>query len=663
LVVVVGVPAIDTWQALLIGAGVLALVLGNVSGVWWRLAVASVAVVAIIGLKTLLPRANIAEAHNPFIVVHDGEALQQGLPPVVYASWKAQFDRLYPPLKDQASALPQWRAHDSAPKTLFTQSSDAIWRRAKYTRQVDAIHFESLAEFRGAFANEFDRYPLYNFWIGEMARESMPFYVMYELTPASVGSTFAWQGQVFWERRDGAFDEISGDYIQRRLIGPGDSGKHVYAGFFPQRDPHLYFDLKPSTRLRLSSWVQAALSVAGVLTIVMLVARPRWPSYLRALAIAAGGYLFTIGWIHLLPMNALGKSYPPHAGGNDGLTHDGMGRAMAMLIGHGRIGEALEGTEPVYWNTPGTRYFRMLEKLFFGDTNHLYALMIACVPIVVFCLARRFVRTSWAGAITVVFCILPVGNLSYLQYIYNADTGFGDALGGGLFLLGLLLFLRAQPSWGGTDRSLANVWLAGVALAASMFVRPNFVFAVVWLGIVFIWTSFKRERPRALAAGLGLATALWMPFHNWFYGHEFHLISKSGATVSVPLGVRDYAAAFGDMVGLFPNGAAHAAVAGQLSGWLWDPGFVLWPQLMSAAWFTQGIKLAALVVSSVYALRWARGRADRTALQVIAVAAVCALLPMLFVYSTASRYAMLGWDLSLFVLAVLATQQFGHRSL
>jgi hypothetical protein len=100
------------------------------------------------------------------------------------------------------------------PTSLFTQSADAIWRSAKYTRQVDAIHFTTLGEFRGGFANEIQ----YNFWAGELLREWMPFYVMYELTPASAGSRLTWKGQVFWERPAGGFEEIVHHQIASREI-------------------------------------------------------------------------------------------------------------------------------------------------------------------------------------------------------------------------------------------------------------------------------------------------------------------------------------------------------------------------------------------------------------------------------------------------------------
>src|SRR5205085_2174599 len=103
--------------------------------------------------------------------------------------------------------------------------------------------------------------------------------------------------------------------------------------------------------------------------------------------------------------------------------------------------------------------------------------------------------------------------------------------------------------WNGSDRHPAVVWTGGAALAASMFIRPNFAIAVVWVGAAYAWVSWRRgDRRSIVALALGLGMALWMPFHNWFYGHAFYLISRSSSSVSMPLGPGDYAAALRDVL-------------------------------------------------------------------------------------------------------------------
>jgi hypothetical protein len=400
------VPIVDTWEAVLLAVLVLALVFGTRRTGWWRLGAAAAVVLVVVSLKATLPRADIAEAHNAFLVIHDGEALQRGLPPEIFQSWKAQFDALYPPQAVPDVDRSPWRLA-GAPGTLYTQSSDAIWMRPKYTRQVDSIDFHTLGQFRGGFANEVQ----YNWWSGELLREQMPFYVMYELTPASIGSSLAWKGQVFWERSTGGFDEIVHPALAARRIEPDAAGRRVYAAFFPKRDTVLDFAFEPPLTLRLARWIGAALSLLGAVAVLLLTVQPRWRSYTRALAIFSAGYLFMTSFLLVSAGKYLGRSYPPQGGGDDGMVHDGWGRAMAMMAGNGHVVAALEGTEPVYWFTPGTRYVRMLEKLVFGDTNHLFALIVPCLLIVIFYLMRHFLGTRWAWVATAIVCVLPVENI------------------------------------------------------------------------------------------------------------------------------------------------------------------------------------------------------------------------------------------------------------
>ena len=657
VLVAVGAPLLETWEALLFGLALLTLIFGAGRPEPKRFGAAALLVLVVVGLKAVLPHADIAEAHNAFLVMRANEPLEKGIPPSIFRNWKAQFDAIYP-AETEPYPLFSWRSFETVPKTLFSASSDAIWQKPKFTRQVDAIGFHSLAEFRGGFANDTQ----FNFWSGQLTRPALPFYVMYEMTSASVGSAFAWNGQVFWERGDG-FEEVLHKSVSSRIIRPEDVGRRVYAAFFPQRDSHgnfefrPYFELWPSPTLRLAGWLKTLLTLIGSLGVLALTVRPRWPGYLRAVSIAALSYAVMM-WI-VLRRGApfLGHGYPPHGGGGDGLQHEGWGRMMALLAGHGNVVEALKGGEVVYWFTPGMRYFRMVEKLVFGDTNHLYALLLACVPLVVFLLMRHLLGARLALVATAVFVFMPVGNFSFFQFVDNARSGYAEAPGEMFFLLGLALLLGMPPGVTGASRNLPRLWTSGALLAVSMFLRPNFSLAVVGLGAVYALGACRCRDWRALAAlACGLGLALWMPFHNWFYGREFFLISKSGATLSVPLGPRDYVTAIVDAVLGHFDTAAVTATSMQLKGWLGGPGFleIYRDTLLPLAWALHGAKVFGLLLSGWLAATWLMtlGRRGDRDLALVAVATVMAHVPMLFIFDTNYRYAMLGWDLSLVVLVV-----------
>lgn len=657
-VVAIGPPLLETWEALLLLAALLAVAAGSPILTWRRAAFAVAVVLVAAAVRGALPRADIAEAHQALLLQNDGGALERAIPPAIFRSWKAQFEARYPPSAERAQ-VGTWRTA-VMPKTAVARSADAIWRRSEYSRQVDRIEFRTLAEFRGGFAND----PELNFWTGDLLRERMPFYVMYRLTPASAGSELAWKGQLFWERADGGFDEIVHAEPAARTITASDAGRRVYAAFFPQGTPAtgeeegIYLALRPSFTLRAAGWVESLVTMIAVIAVIGLLVRVAAGPWLRAAALVFAAYGVMTAFLAVSAGKYLGAQYPPQGGGDDGMVHDGWGHAMALLSGDGRVIEALQGFEPVYWFTPGTRYVRMVEKLIFGDTNHLFALVVSCLPLIIFLLLRRFMSAWRAGAVAAVVLLLPAGKLSFLQYVSNAKLGYGEAIAGACFMGALLLMFRAVPGWGGS-RNPALVWCAGAALALSMFVRPNFAFAVVWLGAACVWALLRQRDAASIAALVcGLGLALWLPFHNWYYGDAFFLISRSGATVSVPLTPADYVSAAREAFAGRMDAPIVGTATAQLRGWLWEPGYMSREVLAPLAWTTHGIALFALAWTGWAAVRRTGDAAPRRALRVIAVTALLAHLPMLFIFSTHFRYAMLGWDL---VVLVLLISLLGHR--
>lgn len=640
LVLSAGPPVLETWEALALAAALLALVFGECRRGWWRLPTAAAVVLAALGVKGALPRADIAEAHNAFLLPKSGGPLEQRLPQEVFASFKAQFEALYP-LTGTPVPL-SWRDLGAGPPALYTKSTDAIWRPAKYTRQVDAIDFSTLAEFRGGFLNELNaRNQIWsNFWVGELLREEMPFYVMYELTRASVGSRLRWKGQLFRERADGGFEEIRHESIGERAIEPYDAGKRVYAVFFPQRDVTFDFRFVPSPTLRVAGWAEALLTLLGLCTVVIVVA-PRWPQYLRATSLFLVAYAVLMVWYPEPSAARLGKSYFPHGGGSDGLVYEAQGRTMALVAGSGQVMEAMKGVEAVFAVTPGTRYVRMVEKLVFGETNHLFALMLASFPLVMFYLLRLFLGALPAWIVTAGFLVVPVQHFSFMQYFSSGRAGYADWLGTSILLFGLTLLLYREP--GAQDRSLAQVWTGGTALAAAACVRPHYGLAVAWVAAVYAWQSWRRrDLPAALVLGAGLALAFWVPFHNWYYGGALTPVTQSQSTsLDRGLVVRILA---GDL-----RNAGIAAVD-QITGWLWSPGFAYVPTLPLLQWPARVIRMVALVVTASVACA-PRRRGVRPDLRLVAGAALWAHAAMFIVFGHHQRY-LLAWDLSMIVLVV-----------
>lgn len=666
LVSVLGVPMVDTWRVLLLAAGLLAIICGEVDRRRWRRMAAAVGIAAIVVAgKSVLPRADIAEGHNIFLVYDAPDVLEQ-LPPQIYASWKARFEAVYPAsLPARGDSFHQTQTAPVMP--LYAWSADAVWRPAKYSRQVDKIFFTSLADFRGGFANgtmgdAAGTIAPHNFFGGRMYRETAPFWAMYELTPASVGSRLRWKGAVFWERADGGFDEIVHAELAARTITPDDAGRRVYAAFFPvpgapsfdvPADQH-YFELEPSPRLRWAGWLEVVLSIAGWGTVLALTLRVQWRRYLPLLLLFAAAYAVMAGYVAVGLGKFLGRAYMPLGGGDDGLAFEFYGRLVAMHLSRGDVIEALKGGEALYWFQPGLRYVRAVEKVIFGDTYHLFALMVASLPLMVYALIRHFTSARWAWIAAAYFIAALAGGFSFLQYARFAKLGYGEPAGVVCFLLGLVILLRGEPRWGGRAPMPAHaVWLAGFAFAWAVFIRPNYVLAVAWISLAYAWTSLSRRAVASVAAlAAGLSFMAVMPLHNWYYGGEFILLSKSGATSAATLyGVGDYARAVRDLIA--GDTSSTAVLLKHLQSWVFDSGAMLHQSLATLTKLLHPLKIAALLFTVTVLLRALRRRAAiPQGLSLVAAAALLSLVPLLFSRYTTFRYTMLGWDLCLLVVIV-----------
>ena len=186
-----------------------------------------------------------------------------------------------------------------------------------------------------------------------------------------------------------------------------------------------------------------------------------------------------------------------------------------------------------------------------------------------------------------------------------------------------------------------------------MFLRPNYAIAVSLLGLLYVVTALSaRSYASIMAAMAGLAFALWMPLHNYLYGHQIVLISLSGTTISITLTPLTYLQAAYELLTGAWNGHHFTDVMKQLSDWLWALPRLPHPLLKPLADLFLGVKVVTLVVTFLIAFRLIPHMRKETV--VLAWTAIATHVPLLFVFAPERfRYAMLAWDLSLIVTIVL----------
>ena len=390
----------------------------------------------------------------------------------------------------------------------------------------------------------------------------------------------------------------------------------------------------------------------------------------------------------------------PFDSGDDGLVYDGYARVILTRLVAGDFVGALQGGEAVFYFTPGMRYLRAAEHVFFGESYLGYLSLILLLPFLVFALFRRFLPLTWAIALTLIFATIPVGvgfGSSLVQYVKWAARGFADPSAYVLFLAGFVLLLgprtRSAPSplagegWGGGWRSdaqalphtttptpnsspqgggehtafaarahstshkddvanppdrFARAFAAGLLFALALFVRPNIapVAGILLLG-AGIAALAQGEFRRVAGLVLGFSAVLGMALHNWVYGGAVVLFTTSAAhPVLLVMPSSAYVAAFGELAHLDFAGAHVARALHQIGGWLAGP---------SESWAMIPFNAAAIVIL----IRVALWRAADPWLRLTAFATLVQHGVALF-YASSGRYYYLTWLLTLLVVATWA---------
>ncbi len=509
-------------------------------------------VLGVILMKSTLPRPAIEEGHNIFVIKNNGEALERGLPREVFAYMKDLFLKSYP-LNDRSI----WWEDLRVPAKVFTFSADSVLSKPKYTRIVDNINFANLGQFRGGFTNE----TAYN-WYGasQLKRESMPFFVMYELSRASVGSSLCWRGHVLWEISPDHFEPLYHDTLTYRKITAQDAGKRIFGvsinnnpqiGFwdtlkiwkknwqqfirsgrlssFSRNPEQLAMQLKLSAGLKTCYILKLIAIILVLFVITTLTVKIYWkPIALPALFIVMASLIAALYCPHLF------GEYFIHEGGEDGITHTTTGRNILQYAMAGDWKMALMGEEDVFYSTPGFRYFKALEKFIFGDTNFGYLIVVLLLPYIWFGFMSLFIPVRWAFWVTVVFLFkffpksvfAPSFGFSYYLYLMVVRGGWPDTLGYTTFLAGLWLALKYYP-----DRGVSYLWhglLANFLFSVTVCIRPNFSVACL---IIVLYLAIKLARERRfkemLLTSLGFAPSLLPLLHNYWFGKQIVIFTSA----------------------------------------------------------------------------------------------------------------------------------------
>jgi hypothetical protein len=679
VVAALGLPVNDLFRYALLVVATVAVVAGTVAArpAPW---LGAIAVVALCALgQILFPAPRIEEGHNVFLIDRAGGALEAGLPRDAFRSMAAEFDAKYPPARRCAATQDGcWRGQGFPPRT-FAFSADGILDHPAYSRRVTGIDFSDPVRLRLGFINEL----AYN-WNSDVSdvkraqrdRRSlaflrqwtltMPWFVMYRFPADFAGSALCWRGEVLWEGAEEMFPPVTHTDMQCRTLTSDDVGRSIFGVAIAHE---LAMQLIPTWLVRLRQLLEPGLALIASAAALALLVRVRVRRLVLPFALIAATLM-----VALFNDASFIGGVRPFDSGDDGLVYDGYARDILRRLVAGDLAGALEGGERVFYFTPGLRYLRAAEHIFFGETYLGYLSLILLLPFLVFALTRRFLPLTWAIALTLMFAAIPVGvgfGSSLLQYVKWAARGFADPAAYILFLSGFVLLLGPRTlaptsSWPGSSRpstslpqqerqdvdarhkaghdeperdGFARAFGAGLLFALALTVRPNIAPAAgILLAGAGIAALAQRQARYVAGLVLGFAAVLGMALHNWVYGGALVLFTTSAAhPVLLTMPPSAYLAALAELAHLDFAGEHVTRALRQIGGWLAGPSeSVLMAPLNAAA-----IVILIRVILWKAADPWLRLTAAATLVQ----------HGVALVYASSGRYYYLTWLLTLLVVA------------
>ena len=482
---VLRLPIYDLFRYGLLVAAAVVVFTGAVTVSWKRWFAALVVSLLAAAALTAWPAPRIDEGYQ-FYFGGPQSAADLRLPPDVAQEVARQFAAEYPDAQRCGEASKNCCRSGAFPSTKgFAFSADAIYQHPAFSRRVTDIDFSDPVHLRlgdinmGAYnrpggwckVTRFlrDRHSLN---VLDRFRLIFPLVLTYRFPTVFAGSDLCWRGTMLWPRAGEHFEAIDHADMACRQLKPEDIGRNIYAVSI-KRGERLAMNLHANTRVELRRGLENGLILFGVIAVVFLLVKVE-TRRLRLPAIFVGLALLVT---FAVDINFIGGLRPLDEG-DDGLTYEGYARQMVHQVLAGDIVAALEGEEPVYYFTPGFRYFRTVERFVFGDTYLGYLSAMLALPFLVLALFRRFVSERWALILSLTFVATPIGMLfgsSLFNYVMWAARGFPSPLAF-FFLFGGFLLIIPKPTETDEQHRL-NAFTGGMLLAAAAFCRPNLVLA------------------------------------------------------------------------------------------------------------------------------------------------------------------------------------------
>ena len=530
-------------------------------------------------INLFIPSLKIQEGHN-LVILNDKSDLfyKNNFPIEIYNYFKKEY-LFYEKNSECNKTLERcWRNFDpqrireksNPTNKIFAISSDWSIYKKKYSRIVNNINFYNLISARIGEINNLS----YNFFWSkkyDLTRTNLPFFVMYEISKNLINSSICWEGNIFWEKDNGAYLHKNNNTFSCQQILKNDVGKFIYGvslgssrnykelnylygpDYISENDEldiflkknKLKITLKKSLTLELYDKIKLLTKIIFIFLLLYLFFPLQKKIYLFS-------FLYLISFLFLL--NYTNKNlllgFDIFTGGNDGLLYFSYGNVLYNHILSYNFYEFFRGIESVFYFPSSLRYFWPLNHIFFGETIYGYLLIGHIYIILLFLIFEKLFGFKWSIIFTALIYFTRIFEgyaLSGYKFISHINAGDAEPLGIFFFLVSLIIFLNIISK--NDHKNKISSFLFGFFIFLSISLRPNYLptgFLFVLL-LLFYYFFNNQSKKSIIYLFIGFLFIFLIPLHNYIYGNSYTLLS-SGHHHNTHVPVHIYYHAFIDLI-------------------------------------------------------------------------------------------------------------------
>lgn len=534
---VIGGPLTEYYQALLLALVVVALVFAEKKMFVHRkrVMVITLASAACFFTINLIRPKGFIDAGYQFFIPNVGHSYNNWLPEVVINQMNRQFESLYPVNKRcDGTQYGCWLSKE-IPSTQFAFSPEGIWNGARYSKRFENTSIKNSMEIRMGAINGSD--PELNYYEdkSDLVRSKIPYYLMLDFTEGSKGSTICWSSNAYFESQSGIVEDVTTIFNKKcETIDDHDMGRKLWL-----------FDVERTAQSEIQIDITPSQTVKRWLNILVFIRCFYFISF--SILIFQRKNMLQIS-AFLLPVFATAKFYldslkfpsvvQVESGGTDALTYAGYALHMTHALIQGAFLEFLRGAESVYYYMPGSRYFKSLDYIVFGESTSEYLFFVVLMPVLIFLAMNRVFKIHYIASFLVALLtiVMPVREIlnGFNFYLSDAkflfDSGAAEGIGLVVSWLGLILLFTNSES-----RRVSYHYNLGVfSLFMSCFIRPNQLIGIVFLVIATLLSKNVWSRARLVQMAFSFSPLSFFVVHNYFFSHQL-VFTTTAASVPANL--------------------------------------------------------------------------------------------------------------------------------